>query len=131
MTAVLIKVLAVILITAVFALALSPTRTEYAFLLSISGGVAIMIIVIREVFPHIETVREIFQKSSGAADYFTVAVKSLGIAYMTGFVADTCRDFGQGSLAAKAEFAGKCAIFILCVPPAVNVLEAALKFAGI
>ena len=58
-------------------------------------------------------------------------VKALGIAYISEFAADTCRDFGQSALAAKAEFAGKCAIFILCVPPAISVLEAAFKVAGL
>ena len=90
-----------------------------------------LFLVIGAVTPSVARLKAVFVKMSGAAEFFVIPVKALGLAYITEFIADTCRDFGQGSLAAKAEFAGKCAIFVLCVPAAVSVLEVALKFAGL
>ncbi|MBO4733950.1 MAG: stage III sporulation protein AD, partial [Clostridia bacterium] len=113
MTAVLIKVLAVLLLAASITLALVPHKPEYAFLLSLACGAAILIYILSAVIPQISRLSEAFSKAGGVASCFTVALKALGISYITGFVADTCRDFGQGSYAAKAELAGKCAIFII------------------
>ena len=62
------------------------------------------------------------------SDYFKVALKALGIGYITTFIADSCRDAGQANLAIKAELAGKCAIFILSVPLMLYVLDTALGF---
>ena len=42
--------------------------------------------------------------------------KSLGITYLTVFAADTCRDAGQNSLAAKVELAGRMAVVAAALP---------------
>ena len=131
MTATLVKVLAVTLISAVMILYIAPQKAEIGFMLSLAAGAVVILGLINWILPHISNLEAAFKKAGGISRYFTVSLKALGISYVTGFAADTCRDFGQSALAAKAEFAGKCAIFILCVSPAVNVLEAALKFAGI
>lgn len=127
MTALLFKILAVLLITASFVLTVSRHKPEYAFILSLAGGTVVMILILSELFPQINTIRSALDGVPGSS-YFSLALKALGISYLSEFVADTCRDFGQSSLAAKAEFAGKCLIFILCVPPALSVLETALSF---
>ena len=59
-------------------------------------------------------------------EYFKVAIKALGIGYITSFIADACRDSGQSSLAAKAELAGKAAIFVLSLPLLISVLNIAV-----
>ena len=131
MTGVAIKVLAILIITASFSVAIGTQRREYAFLLSLACGVVVFFMIFDAVSPYISKLKSAFERASGTAEYFEVPLKALGIAYITGFIADTCRDMGQSSLAAKAELAGKCAIFVLCVPPAISVLEVALKFAGL
>lgn len=131
MTAVLIKVTAILLITASLTLTIGTHKPEFAFILSLAGGAAVIILILGTFMPQLNEIRTVFQKNTEAFSYFSVALKSLGISYIVSFAADTCRDFGQSALAAKAEFAGKCAIFILCVPLAINIIESALKFAGI
>ena len=127
MTATFIKALAVVVVAACLVLCLSAHKPEYAFLLSLAGGGAVLIMAFRELPPFLNTVRNTLEDIPGSA-YFSVALKALGISYLSEFAADTCRDFGQSSLAAKAEFAGKGAGFILCVPLVLNILNAALSF---
>ena len=131
MTAVLIKALIVLIITAGLTLTVGAQKPEYAFLISLSSGVVILLSVLDAVLPAVSQIKAVFVKSGGAVSFLSLPLKALGIAYITDFAADTCRDFGQSALAAKAEFAGKCAIFILCVPHAISVLEAAYRFAGL
>lgn len=127
----LIKLLALLIIAASLTVTLKPHRPEYAMLLSIAAGVAALTVILAEIFPAISRIHEMFVSNSETAAILGVAVKCLGIAYITDFAADTCRDFGQTALAAKAEFAGKCAIFALCVPIISSILETALRFVNI
>ena len=131
MTAFLIKVLAIAAISASFALVFMPQKSEYSYILSLAGGALILIIILESVMPSVIRLKSVFENSGGISGYFSLALKALGIAYLAGFVSDTCRDFGQSALASKAELAGKCAIFILCIPEALSVLEVALKFVKI
>lgn len=126
-----IKVIAFLIIAASLVVTVGVHKPEYAIILSLACGAAVMIFMFDFLVSPISRLRAVFEKSGGVSPYFSVAVKALGISYITGFAADTCRDFGQTALASKAEFAGRCAIFVLCVPPAVSVLEAALKFSGL
>ena len=130
MTAFVIKTLGIVFITAVLVLIIGMKAPEYAFLLSLAGGGAVMILVLSEILPDLNTLKTTVYSIPGST-YFSLALKALGISYLSEFIADTCRDFGQSSLAAKAELAGKCAIFILCIPAAISVLEEALHFADI
>ncbi|MBO4692843.1 MAG: hypothetical protein J5659_00405 [Clostridia bacterium] len=131
MTEVLIKALCILLITAGLAISIGNQKREYAFIMIIACGALVLIMMLDAVMPYILRVKTVLGKASGAASFFSLPLKALGIAYLTDFTADTCRDFGFCSLAAKAELAGKCAIFVLCVPSAVNILEVALKFSGL
>lgn len=125
----LIKILAIVIIVAALSMLLRSYRQEYAFLLVLAAAAAVLVFLFSSVFPTIDRVRALFEKSGNAAVYFATALKALGVAYITGFAADICRDFGQTALAQVADIAGKCAVFALSLPLMCAVLETALKFA--
>ncbi len=122
------KVLAVCLITAILALVLKDKRQEYALMVVLAGGIVVIFYILRGVISPVNYIREQLDSYGIKTEYFSVALKALGIGYVTGFIADACRDSGQASLASKAELAGKCAIFVLSVPLISSVLKSALGF---
>ena len=122
------KILAICLISAVLAIVLKQQKGEYALMVALAGGAVVTLYVLKGVWTPIEYIKARLLSCGVKTEYFEVALKALGIGYVTGFIADACRDSGQVSLAAKAELAGKCAIFILSVPLISAVLETALGF---
>ena len=122
------KILAICLISALLAIVLKQQKGEYALVVALAGGTVVILYVLKGVFEPIEYIKARLLSCGVKTEYFAVALKALGIGYVTGFIADACRDSGQASLAAKAELAGKCAIFILSVPLISAVLETALGF---
>ncbi len=120
------KVLAVCLVTAFFAIILKGSRPEYALAVILAGGVAVTVYIFSALTSPINYIIEQLNDYGIKTEYFAVALKALGIGYVTGFIADACRDSGQASLATKAELAGKCAIFILSLPLVSGVLKTAL-----
>ena len=122
------KILAICIITAVLAVVLKQHKGEYALMAALAGGTVVILYVLKGILEPFEYINAKLLNNGVKTEYFAVALKALGIGYVTGFIADICRDSGQASLAAKAELAGKCAIFILSVPLISAVLETALGF---
>ena len=123
-----LKILGLCLITAVFCIILRQKNSEYALLLSVAAGVCIGLLIIKNITAPIKVLRDQLEEYNIKTEYFKVALKSVGIGYITSFIADACRDSGQTSLAAKAEFAGKSAIFLLSVPLIISVFKTAIGF---
>lgn len=124
----LFKVLCLCLIASALAVILKQKNSEFAFLLSVATGVIIGAFLLNSLFTPIRQLGEYIEKYGGDPSAFKVAVKAVGIGYITSFVSDACKDCGQTTLALKAELAGKCAIFILSVPLILSVLETAVGF---
>ena len=128
----LIKIMAVILISAIFITVIKNKLAEYSFLLLIAVICIVLMISFDNVFGAFSSLNALFTKSgTNSKTYFTVALKALGISYITNFSADLCRDYGLSALAQSAETVGKVTIFALSIPLMESVLSAALKFAGI
>ncbi len=122
------KVLAICLITAVICLVLKQQKGEFALLVSIIACALILIFLIKNIIVPITALSQKIESYGINTAYFKTALKALGIGYVTTFIADSCRDSGQASLASHAELAGKIAIFILSVPLILSVMETALGF---
>ena len=56
-------------------------------------------------------------------------LKTMGIAYVTQFAAELCRDSGQSSIASKIELGGKVIIVTLSMPLLYNFLGVVEKIA--
>ena len=127
----LIKIAALIIIAAVFAVVLRSRLQEYSFLLVLAVVSSALVVILGNLYPQFEKLRQIFEDGGNNSVYFSTALKGLGISYVTGFAANVCRDFGQTALAQTAEIAGKCATFVLSIPLICSVLQSALKFVGL
>ena len=124
------SLLAICLISAVLALVLGQYKKEYAAIISIGAGVIIFVSVISSIASPITTLVNNLQSAGVDVELFFVALKALGLGYITQFVGDTCRDFGQTSLAAKAEFVGRVSIFIISLPLANTLFDAVVSLVG-
>lgn len=58
--------------------------------------------------------------------YLTTILKIIGIAWLTEFFCQVCRDAGSSALAVKVEFAAKVAILLLAFPVLAAVLESVI-----
>ena len=122
------KVMGIFIIGAVLTLVLKQKSGEYAFAVVVVTGIIILFFAIKTVAEPISLLFEKLGDNGVKTEYFKIALKAVGIAYITDFIADASRDAGQTSIASKAELAGKSAIFLLSVPVLMSVLETAIGF---
>ncbi len=126
MTEQLFKILAVCIIAAAICIILKPKNNEYALFVTLGAGALIFTVIFKNIFSTFSEVEKMLSSYGVEAEYFKVALKALGIGYITSFAADSCRDAGQSALASKAELAGKCAVWMLSLPLVVSVLKIAV-----
>lgn len=122
------KILGFIFISAVICIILKSHRPEYALAVAVCCALAVLATILKGLFSPLALIQQKITESGINGNYFKIALKSLGIGYVTAFITEACRDAGQAALALKAELAGKCAIFILSVPLVLSILETALGF---
>ncbi len=125
----LIKAIAVLIIAAAIAVVLKNYRPEFAFTFVLGASAVAAIIAFGAVSPVLGDFYSVIEGAQIPSSIFSVPIKALGIAYLTTFAADTCRDFGQGALASKAELVGRFAVFFLTVPLLKSILETAVNLA--
>ena len=120
------KLLGLCLVGAVICIALKPYTAGYSFLISIGLGALAVILILTKLIDPINQISQSLEKIGNAPEYFKIALKAVGISYITTFVAEACRENGQTLLASTAQVAGKCAILYLSFPLIVSVSEAAI-----
>lgn len=122
------KILITLIIAAVFSVLLRQYRPDLSLLLITTTAVIVLIVILSALTEPLETLRQKLSAHGIELSYFKVALKALGIGYVTSFCADICRDAGQTSLASLSEIIGKCGIFILSLPLVINIIDLALGF---
>lgn len=124
----LFKILIFILLSLFAILFLKQRSSEYAFLVSLASGCVVIFFVLSLLKGRLEDIKNTIEELGVDTEYFTIALKAVGIGYITSFVADSCKDAGQNAMASKAELAGKVAIFILTIPMVTGILKTAVGF---
>ena len=122
-----IKIALFALITLIIIVILRQYHPEYSLLAAVISGGIILIFLVVELANPILTLLKILNSYGVNSQLTEYVLKSLGICIITNFSVGICTDFGQTSLAAKVEMAGKVAIFILSLPILENILEVGLS----
>lgn len=120
------QIVGLALIAAVLSVILKNQRPEIAVQISIVTGIVIFLMLIFRISAVLSLLQEIASKVNIDFVYLTTILKIVGIAYITTFGAEVCRDAGEGAIASKIEFAGKILIMVLAIPVLMAVLETIL-----
>ncbi|MCQ2454673.1 MAG: hypothetical protein MJ090_00795 [Clostridia bacterium] len=127
MTALVLKIILILLLGSVLVIMLKPNRPEIGILLSVGISTVAISFIIKSFYNPIKSLLDIYNKTTANGFNISVVIKAVIISYLTQFCADTCRDFGLSAIAEKAELTGKCAILVLSVPLINSVLKTALE----
>lgn len=102
-------------------------KPEYGIHISIATGVLIFLLMISKLASILEVIHGLTDKLNMDAVYMKSIFKIIGIAYISEFGSEVCRDCGESSIASKIEFAGKILIMVLALPILLSVLNLIIK----
>lgn len=122
-----IKIAAFAFIALFIVLIFKDSRNDIALQITIVTGILIFLFMITKVTAIFQFLQELALKANIDIVYLNTVFKILGIAYLSSFCSEICRDAGEGSIASKVEFAGKILILVLAIPILMAVLQSIIK----
>ena len=111
-----VKVILVGVVTCIASVILKNIKPELSLLVSLSGGVVILIMIINNLSTVVSSFSNVVSKTNINTKLFSNILKIVGIGYLTEFGANICQDSGNGSLADKVLLAGKVLILCFALP---------------
>lgn len=122
-----LKVIGFILISLFLYLLFKDKRSDLSVLILLVSGVMVFIYSIGQINEIITFLKNIAEKAEIDGLYLGVILKIIGIAYISSFCSEICKDSGASSLASKVELSGKLFILILAIPILMAVLNSILE----
>lgn len=111
---------------ALMAMVIRGSRPEMASLLAMAAGALLFFLAVSRLQAVVAVMQSLTQKAGLQEGYLKVLLKVVGIAYVAEFAAQTCRDAGEESLAAKVEMCGKVLVLAMASPIIVSLVELVL-----
>jgi stage III sporulation protein AD len=102
-------------------------RPEIAVQLSLTLATIIFLIVLTKINIVLNLFRDMAEKANISQMYLNTILKIIGIAYVTEFGAQVCRDAGEGAVAGKIEFAGKVLVMVMAIPIIALVMDTIVR----
>ncbi len=108
-------------------LIIKQQKPEIAIQLSLALATIIFFIVLGKINVVLNLFRDMAAKANISSMYLNTILKIIGIAYITEFGAQVCRDAGEGAVASKIEFAGKVLVMVMAIPIIALVLDTIVR----
>ena len=108
-----IKIIMVALLAVSLSLIVKQVKPELAMMVSLITITIIFTFCIDKIGQVIELITRLAQNSGIPIEFLMIVLKIIGIAYLTEFGANICKDVGESAVASKIQFAGKCIILLL------------------
>jgi stage III sporulation protein AD len=118
------------IVAAVLSVVMRQYRPELSMQVAIALGVVVFLFLSAQLSGISSVVSALFRKADIQPEYFMTILKATGIAFITEFAAQTCKDAGEGSIAQKMELGGKVLIVFIALPMLLALLRQLLGLMG-
>lgn len=122
-----IKILSIAIVLTVVYMIFKQHKPEYAIIIQVASFAVIGFMVLSYIGDLIETTKNIAELSNINVDFFVLLIKALGVAIITKFATEICKDGENSTLAYGVELGGKIVILSMCIPMIKAVAGLAVK----
>lgn len=117
------KTVALAIIATVFCVLIRSYKPEMALQISIAAGILLLLTAIEQITGISKAISTMAEEYGINITYITIILKAIGIAYLTQFTAQICRDAGESAIAGKVELIGRVLILAMALPLVMVLLE--------
>ena len=122
-----IKIVGVGLVAVIIITVLKQYKPEFTVYISICAGAIILGFVMTRISAIIQLLTELSNKISDTNGFLKILIKITGIAFLTEFAVNICKDAGESAIASKVDLGGKVIIISMSVPIISELLETIVK----
>ena len=124
---ILFKIIGIMIITCIASLIVKPVRNDFAMLISMVGGIIILVMILSSLSSAISLINSIAQKTGVNGNLLSIVFKIIGIGYLTEFSASMCADAGSAGLGDKVLLGGKIVILVMSLPIITSILDIVME----
>ena len=121
------QITAIGLVAALLVIIVKQQRPEIALMITLAASAVLFILVLGNLNTITAAVEAMAQKANLDSIYIATVMKVIGIAYISEFGSQICKDSGEGTIASKIELGGKILIMIMALPILTALMEAVLR----
>lgn len=122
-----IQIVGIAFIATFIVMILKQYRPEFSIYISIIAGILIFSLAIVKLSSVIELIKSLTNKLGTNTQYFALLIKITGIAYLSEFATNICKDSGESAIASKVELAGRIIIIAMSVPILAALLDVVIN----
>ena len=118
-----VKIIGIGFLTLIISILLKDIKKEYSIYAVIIGTGIILMMSFEALNEIIKFINKISNSVSGQEEFIKILLKITGIAILTEFAVNLCKDTGENAIASKIDFSGKILIISLSIPIISTTLE--------
>ncbi len=122
-----IEIVGLGLIATVISLIIKDQKPQFAFLIILLTGIAILLFLVGKISSVILVLEKLAMQANIDMVYLETILKIIGIAYIAEFGAQITKDAGQAAIASKIELAGKILILVMAIPIIGVIIETIIQ----
>ena len=121
------QIAGVALISVFIILLLKQYKPEFVIHISILAGILIFLMILPKLSAVIELLNNLMNKLGTNSQFFSILLKITGIAYISEFATNICKDSGETAIASKVELGAKIIIISMSIPILGSVIESLIN----
>lgn len=118
-----VQIVGIALISVFIILLLKQYKPEFVIHVSIVSGILIFSMILPKMTAILELLNEFTDKLGVNSQFFSILLKITGIAYLSEFATNLCKDSGETAVASKVELSAKVIIIAMSIPILGSVIE--------
>ena len=123
-----IKIIGIALTAVVIIIIIKQYKPEFAVYISLIASALIILLVLDKVSGIVELLSNLASRMNGTShEFLKILIKITGIAFLTEFAVNICKDSGESAIASKIDLGGKVIIVTISIPIISSMLETVLK----
>ncbi len=122
-----IKIVGIAISAVVIMIVIKQYKPEFAIYISLIVSALILLSVMDKLSGIVELLMNLSNKINGGEEFLKILMKITGIAFLTEFAVNICKDAGENAIGAKVDLGGKVLIISMSIPIISSMLETILK----
>ena len=118
-----VQIIGIAFVSVFIIVLLKQYRPEFVIHISILAGIIIFLMLMPKLSAVIELLNNFTDKLGVNSQFFGILLKITGIAYLSEFAINICKDSGESAIASKVELGANVIIIAMSIPILGSVLE--------
>jgi len=123
-----IKIIGIAFSAVAIIIIIKQYKPEFTLYISLVASILILFLLLDKVSGIVNLLTTLANKMNGTSqEFLKILIKITGIAFLTEFAVNICKDSGESAIASKVDLGGKVIIITMSIPIISSMLETVLK----